>query len=199
MGYYTNRNLLIQNLDLLEEIHSAATRGKPLTLSFRPEDLDREHYRLNRLLKSTQVFTSFEGGRFVGLRELVKIKVDPLNSSLILSPSGIKAEVVRKSVHQALEELKEDKTSTVRMIEFYPTKDFNPSESEDDLKQLVLDCLSIGWQLHARALLTDEEGLISIGVSRKEEEARRGFAALNQQERSEDDSPTTLDKHPSTH
>ena len=88
---------------------------------------------------------------------------------------------VRRTHLDALADLERDTSSSIMMMEFYLSEEFNPAESEDDLKRLFLSCAEIGWILHVKALIVSEEedGLISIGVSRKEEEERAtGFSAL---------------------
>jgi hypothetical protein len=180
MAYTPTRSLLSDNLPLLESLLSHALKGEPLHLSYTPEEIGSAHYKLNRILNATQVFKDFKEGKFLSLRSLISFKFSPLDSTITSIPRALSFVPQKRTYLEALASLSADETSSVSMIEFHPTSDFNPSQDKEDLQHLFIKCSEIGWLLHHKALLTDENtGEISIGVSRVEEEEKAtGFAAL---------------------
>lgn len=180
MGYSPNQRLLEENLSLLQDLLAHVKRGEILTLSYPPEVLGSAHFSLNRILHSAQLFHAFEQGKFVGLRSSLALKIDAVSSTIKAVPRTSPYTPVRRNCLDALEELKADESSSIRIMEFYPDSNFDPEE-EDDLKRLFLQAAEIGWTLHVKAVIIEEEedgGLISIGVERREIEESSGFDAL---------------------
>lgn len=180
MGYSPNLRLLEENLPLLQDLLAHVKRKEILTLSYPPKVLGSAHFSLNRILHSAQLFHTFEEGKFASLRSALTLKIDPVSSTIRAVPRAILHSPVRKTCLDALEELKADKSSSIRMMEFYPDSNFDPEE-EDDLKHLFLQAAEIGWTLHVKAVIIEPEedgGLISIGVERKEDKEPSGFDVL---------------------
>ena len=172
MGYSPTLRLLEQNEDLLESILLSAEKNNPLSLSFRPEDLGVMHYRINRILHSAQIFSTFQGGRYSKLRKLVSIKIDPENSIIRIVPTKLPIEEVRRTFEDALLDLAKEEASEFSLIEFFPPQPLDLSTLEPRISEL-------GWTLHPTTLVESEDGSISIAVSRKEEKKESGFSLLS--------------------
>ena len=180
MGYHPNRGLLHANEELLAIcLQVVMSKEKQPIAAASPSDLSSLHYTLNRVLNSADVFTDFQGGKYKGLRAIIKLKQVNNPPGIEVQPRAADFKVVRKSWKDALAELREDLTSTIKMIEFYPSPDFDPSD-DNHVKQFALQLLEAGWVLHHNSLMRGEDESITFGVERKEvKQEQGGFNILN--------------------
>ena len=176
MGYSPNRALVTQNLDLLQGILSAVSKGEELRVSVPTEDFSSFQYTVNRILYSAQIFRDIFGGKFAPLREMVRMKTLPIENAIIFKPTGVKHSTLRRTVNDALSSIPSLK-GNICAFEFFEDKNFSFS-SPPDRERLKDTLSSIGWILYPNPV-KGEDGLLSFVIEREEKEETSGFNLLS--------------------
>lgn len=173
MGYNASKRLLIENHDLLESIFLHVQRGKVLSIRYPAEDIGRQHFYLNRILKSTEFFVDYENGRYKDLRSQVIVREDPATSCITVTPkAGATHSIVRATWKDALDEAR-TATDSIIYLKFYESDDFDLIPFSDYLTEM-------GYSLVEEPLSTMEDGLMTWGAHRTVVKPRSAFDRLKE-------------------
>jgi len=172
MGYSLNRQLVLQNLDLLDDILSNLKQGKDTIIPSTPDEISSIAYSLNRILKAAQMYSDIEQGRYSSIRSNVKIHSSPTGSHISIQPKGkasASLSLPRNTEAWVLVFLSEYKGNLVP-VEFYPSSSFDETLFSEQVS-------SLGWIMHLSTRREEGEKL-TYAFERIEEEETTGFNAL---------------------
>lgn len=183
MGYHIRTGLVEDHASTLDMILASISRGESLRYDCHiPDKMNRLKYQFNRILRATTVLTSECQGRFIGLRQQVKVREDWKNMAIIIEPSDTPAGLMTITPAQAnqfdaVERLKQFDGS-MDIIHFTPTPDWDIAEFRIALQTIGFDLVpnpdEPGW-------IEDHKGsLFGFAVARTEKPVPSGFDLLSE-------------------
>ena len=159
MGYSTRPSMVEDQVELLQEIKTTVVEGnEKLRLSIRDGDnISTEQWRLRRLLAATDRHPQAAGGKFFGMGQAVRIKVEGL--ALIVVPKiGASLTKANPTEADAMLEI-QGFQGDIFMLTFEPSPEFNEASFAGGL-------LTFGWILHMNTKQIGDDGIISYAAER---------------------------------
>ena len=167
MGYSTRPSMVEDQVGLLQDIKTTVIDNKEkLKLTIRDGDnISTEQWRLRRLLAATDRHPRAAEGKFFGMGQAVRIKVEGLTLVVVprIGVSLTKANPTEGDAMLSIQGYQGD----IFMLTFEPSSDFNEASFAGGL-------LSFGWILHRNTKQEAENNMISY-VAERLEMSETGF------------------------
>ena len=183
MGYHIRTGLVEDHASTLDMILTSVSRGESLRYDCQiPDKMNRLKYQFNRILRATTVLTAECSGRFIGLRQRVKVREDWKNMAIVIEPSDVPEGILtimpaQANQFDAINRLKQFDGS-MDIIHFTPTSDWGIEEFRLALQEIGFDLVpnpdEPGW-------IEDHKGsLLGFAVARTEKAPVSGFDLLSE-------------------
>jgi hypothetical protein len=172
MGYSLHRQLVEQNISLLEDILSNLKQNKETIIPSTPDEISSMVFSINRILKASQMFISIFQGKYSKIRDLVKVHPSSSGTHISIQPKGkstAKLLVSHNTEAWVILFLNEYQGNLVP-VDFYPSPHFNEASFSQQMDEN-------GWTMHLSTKREEEDKLTYV-FERKEEITKSGFDLL---------------------